>query len=1341
MNNWSKGASDSTVPNESMKDSLAHLTPAERVEAMKDPMPWESANWLDKITFWWVTKVIIKGSKKPLETADMWRINDSMAATGLAESFTKEFALQVALNAAALAQDAKITDGSKPKGLKPGDGKILQRTIWKLYFHKIFPVGFINLGTNIFGNLSPLFINYIIAFASGRSLDPASNPLWHGILLCFGLFFMQIASSLCSSNFFQFGQYYGVRVRTTMTALIYRKSMRLSAASRQEFNSGRIITMVSTDSSRMESFLWLVNVFWTAPFNLAMMIGFLIYQLGWPALIGVSILIALVPIQYKLFKLMSALRRDIAPVTDQRVKQTTEVLNGIRVIKFFAWEDSFLDQISRIREREIGLVLKRAILSAFGMTIAYVFPVLSAAVSFVVYAQFRVLNPANVFSALAWFSMLQFPLMFYPMLINSWADFNIALTRIESFLLAPELEDQPAVDTNHEFALSISDGEFLWEPSTASDPAANATEKSHLRDINLHIKRGELVAIVGAVGSGKSSLLNAIIGEMKRKNGSVVYSGSLGYAPQSAWIQNATLRENILFGNEYEPSRYQQTIQACALEPDLKVLPAGDMTSIGERGINLSGGQKQRVNLARLVYFDASIVLMDDPLSAVDAHVGKHLFEECILGSMRGKTRVLVTHQLHFLSKVDRVVVMRDGGIVEQGTYSELVKKEGGEFSALIQNYGSKEEEELDKEVEAQSSDSKKVAVDASQKESNNNKDIMVVEDRDTGNVKAEVWLGYIRALGGPLFVVVCLFLLISLQAVKLSNDFWLTLWTSNRFPQLSQGAYIGIYLSFGVALCLLTFSFGVFFAFSGTRAAKQLQSLAITRIIRAPVSFFDTNPMGRILNRFAKDQDSIDQTLADSYRQFATSLASAVSTFVLIIYATPIFVAPLVPILAVYYFMQRLYRSTSRELKRLDSTTRSPLYANFGATLSGLPTIRAYGEQSRFIRNNDAATNANNSPFWLLGLSQMWLSVRLQFLGALLVLFAAIFGVLAADTIQPAILGLQLSYALQVTQILNQFVSQFTAIEIAMNAVERVEHYANRVEMEAAAVIDGHRPSNAWPESGQISFQNVTMRYGPEHPFVIKGVSFDIQNNQKVGIVGRTGSGKSSLMQALFRMVEPSSGKIVIDGVDTSTIGLKDLRSRLAIIPQDPVLFSGTFRSNLDPFHEHPDAEVWDAITRAGLKAKVSDSPEGLEGFIQDGGENLSVGQRQLVCLARAMLKKPKILIMDEATANVDYETDAFIQQALRSDFKDATILTIAHRLNTIIDYDRVLVLDAGLVAEFDSPHQLLNNTSSKFYAMVAETGTGNLEMLREMAAAKGHNAAVTQDGRVEPELWIKSI
>ncbi|KAJ3058718.1 hypothetical protein HDU98_005207, partial [Podochytrium sp. JEL0797] len=530
---------------------------------------------------------------------------------------------------------------------------------------------------------------------------------------------------------------------------------------------------------------------------------------------------------------------------------------------------------------------------------------------------------------------------------------------------------------------------------------------------------------------------------------------------------------------------------------------------------------------------------------------------------------------------------------------------------------------------------------------------------------------------------------------------------------------YIGIYISLAVAQVLCNYMFNAYFAVACTKAAGVLHEAAIKRVIRATTLFFDTTPLGRIMNRFSKDQDNIDNTLPDCFRMFFSTSASVLAIFILIAAATPLFLAFLVPILGLYYLVQNLYRSTSRELKRLDSISRSPLYAHFGSTLTGLSTIRAYHEHSRFIQTTNAFLNRNNRPYFYLLMGQKWLSMRLEALGAVLVLAAAVAGVMAAGgdgASSPAAVGLSLSYALQVTNTLSFCIRQFTEAEVAMNAVERVKFYAEEVEVEPNEGADLLPPKN-WPSSGTIEVSRLEMRYAAHLPLILKGVTFRIEDKQKIGVVGRTGSGKSSLLQSLFRMVEPTRGTITIDGIDVSKIGLAELRSGLAIIPQDPILFTGTYRSNLDPFNEYTDAALWDAVARSGMKGKVGESEKGLDASVDDGGENLSVGQRQLVCLARAMVKKPKILIMDEATANVDFETDSLIQKALREDFADATILTIAHRLNTIIDYDRALVMDAGLVVEYDSPRVLLADESSQFSQMVAQTGVKNAEMLKELA------------------------
>nr|KAJ3412102.1 hypothetical protein HK105_002440 [Polyrhizophydium stewartii] len=592
----------------------------------------------------------------------------------------------------------------------------------------------------------------------------------------------------------------------------------------------------------------------------------------------------------------------------------------------------------------------------------------------------------------------------------------------------------------------------------------------------------------------------------------------------------------------------------------------------------------------------------------------------------------------------------------------------------------------------------------------------MQTEDRATGTVNGQVWLSYFVAAGGGSFALGLTLILLFMQGSQSASSIWLAVWSDSSVPNFSANQYIGVFMGISVASAIAYFLYGAYLAVQGTRAGRVLHEAALSNVFRAPVGFFDTTPLGRIINRFSKDQDGIDTTLISAFRMFLETLMLSLASFALIIYATPLFAIPFVPVLAMYYVVQMIYRKSSREIKRLDSITRSPLFAHIGETLNGIATVRAYREQDRFIVRNNELINTNFAPYFLVFGCSRWLSVRFEFFGSLLVFFSAMFGVLSRDSssFSPAFFGLAISYSLQISANLNWCIRQFTDMEIAMNAVERVNYYAHKLEPEAAEITDV-RPPAGWPAKGEIEFKDVSMRYAPDLPLVLKSVSFSIHGREKIGVVGRTGSGKSSLMQVLFRMVEPASGAIVVDGITTSELGLKDLRSGLGIIPQDPVLFSGTFRRNLDPFGEHTDAELWDALERANIKAKVAESNGGLDGEVQENGENLSVGQRQLVCLARAMLKKPRVLVMDEATANVDFETDAIIQKCLREDFGDSTILTIAHRLNTIADYDRVMVLSAGEIVEFDTPQALVAKEGGVFRSMVDETDAALLaQMLR---------------------------
>ncbi|KAJ3031489.1 UNVERIFIED_CONTAM: hypothetical protein HDU68_003429 [Siphonaria sp. JEL0065] len=1319
--------------------------------------------------------LFLKGWRKPLALEDIYRIPDLLNTQDLSNDFFIEWNKNLANR---LATDDR----------KNPEGKLLRLTLWNIFHKRILTIGLLLLLGNLCNLFAPYFVQYILEYAGNHYAFNLGVPgvTWasagHGLGLVFGLLANQVLGAFLSNHFLQESSVEAIKARTMMTAVIYRKSLTLSSAARQEFTSGNVINLVSTDTARVEQFLNMANYIWVLPLALLINVIFLIISLGAPALAGIALLVLSGPLNTYLFSLIMKIRAVVAPIAGKRVNLTTEVLSGVRVIKFFAWETAFYEKVTAIRDSELALVLRRAILMSYVMTQGFSIPILCSCITFIIYGAMHTLDPASIFSSLSWFNQLRMPLFMLPMVLNNTAEFNVAMRRIEALLLASETESATVVNNESKFGVSIENGQFEWagevyahgfekpapvaqmkggrggphdakrgppvgtpagtktmnggknsdagkpdssNPAPLEGSSSDATvsvpesKVSSLKNINLNIEKGSLVAVVGSVGSGKSSLLNALIGEMKTTSGTITFSGSLGYAAQTAWIQNANLRDNVLFGKEYNHDRYLNALLDAALLPDLKVLPDGDQTSIGERGINLSGGQKQRVNLARLIYNDSDIVLIDDPLSAVDAHVGKHLFERCIRGALGNRTRILVTHQLHFLPQCDKIVVMKDGEISEQGPYQELIGN-NGDFAKMIASYGSEDhgDAESTPEVDDETATNHEKEITeleqvlASKK---TGKDIMSVEDQETGKVAAHVWLHYVQASGGLWgFTVPLLFILIIFQTARTGNDLWLTWWTNRNFD-LTNTQYIVGYVVFGVIMTLGTLGYAMFFAFSGTRASRNLHDKALERILRAPTSFYDTTPLGRILNRFSRDVDAIDNQLSFSFRQLISQVAITLSTFIVMCSALPWFTGAVIPALVIYYFISTVYRNTARELKRLDSTSKSPLYANFGETLIGIATIRAYNDQHRFMVRNDEITDNNNSPYFLLMTAQNWLSLRLQLIGSLLVMCAALIGVLS-DTISPSFFGLCLSYSLSVTQILSMTIQNFTQTEIAMNSVERIEAYAYSIPVEADAIVKDNRPPKEWPHNGTIDFKEVVMRYAPHLPIVLNNVSFQIRDKEKVGIVGRTGSGKSSLMQALFRMVEASSGSIVIDGVDIGGIGLSDLRSKIAIIPQDPVVFSGSFRSNMDPFSEYTDNELWDALSRAGLKGKVSKSEGQLDGQVDSGGENLSVGERQLLCLSRAMLKTPKILIMDEATANVDYETDAMIQKALREDFKDATVLTIAHRLNTVIDYDRVMVLEKGNLAEFDSPKNLLADETTMFAALVAQTGESNAAMLKEM-------------------------
>ncbi|KAG8415950.1 ATP-binding cassette transporter yor1 [Metarhizium acridum] len=1099
--------------------------------------------------------------------------------------------------------------------------------------------------------------------------------------------------------------------------------------------NGRIVNLMSVDTYRIDQASALFHMIWTSPVVCLITLVLLLVNLTYSALAGFALLVVGVPALTKAIQTLFRRRKAINKITDQRVSLTQEILQSVRFVKYFGWEKAFIARLGEFRAKEIYsiqvLLAIRNAINAVSMSL----PIFASMLSFIVYSlSNHDLAPAEVFSSLALFNGLRIPLNLLPLVLGQVTDAWSSMKRIEEFLMQEEQEEDVVYKPEGSNAVEMIDAAFTWERTATQDPdkatiagagkekrgvkdgakeststpkpaksqssAGNSEEDSgstlveerepfKLQGLNFQISRNELVAVIGTVGSGKSSLLAALAGDMRKTNGDVVYGASRAFCPQYAWIQNTTLQNNITFGKDMDRDWYREVVRACALQADLDMLPNGDQTEIGERGITISGGQKQRLNIARAIYFNADIVIMDDPLSAVDAHVGRHIFDNAILGLLKDKCRILATHQLWVLSRCDRIIWMDGGKIQAIDTFDNLMRDHRG-FQSLMETTAVEEKEEEPRpRAPVDLADERK-----KRKRNKKGAALMQQEEKPESSVPWSVYAAYVRASGSILNAPLVITILIISQGANIVTGLWLSWWTSDKFGY-STGKYIGIYAALGVVQALLMFAFSVTLTVLGTKSSKVMLREAVQRVLRAPMSFFDTTPLGRITNRFFRDVDVTDNNLTDAIRMYFFTLAMVTAVFALIIAYFHWFAIALVPLYCLFILSASYYRASAREVKRFESVLRSNVFAKFGEGLSGVASIRAYGLKTRFINDLRSSIDEMNSAYYLTFSNQRWLSVRLDMVGNALVFTVAILVVTSRFSVNPSIGGLVLSYILSIVQLLQFSIRQLAEVENGMNAVERLQHYGTQLEEEAPLHTVDVR--STWPEKGEIVFRDVEMRYRPGLPLVLRGLSMHVRGGERVGIVGRTGAGKSSIMSTLFRLVEISAGTITIDGVNISTVGLYDLRSRLAIIPQDPTLFRGTVRSNLDPFSEHADLALWSALRQAHLippdaslddrKADPSPSRIHLDSVVEEDGLNFSLGQRQLMALARALVRGSQIIVCDEATSSVDMETDDKIQNTMATGFKGKTLLCIAHRLRTIIGYDRICVMDAGRIAEMDTP------------------------------------------------------
>ncbi|XP_070580038.1 multidrug resistance-associated protein 1-like isoform X1 [Ptychodera flava] len=1365
-----------------MSDNPPHRAP--KVTDL-NPCPETSASFLSKITFWWFTGLVIRGYKKPLEREDLWSLNAEDAAGSVFPKFEREWQKEKCR-----AYRAKTGTGSGNEAKKPlirfrkfrekdPCGKITDCEDFEVAIREgrketvsakaslLWAICCTFSGTFLFGSflkllqdmmlfINPYLLKLMINFTADKSIYTWQGYMYAGLMFGNALF-----QSLILHQYFHICFVVGMRLRTVVISAVYRKALSLTNDARKSSTVGEIVNLMSVDAQRLMDLTAYFNMLWSAPLQIAVALYFLWDLLGPSVLAGLGVMVLMIPINAAIATKTRSLQVKQMKHKDSRIKLMNEILNGIKILKLYAWEESFMKNILGIREKELVVLRRASYLNAISSFFWNCAPFLVSLTTFGVYVSVsdkNVLDAEKAFVSLSLFNILRFPLTMLPFLISSIVQAQVSMKRLQKFMKHQELDPNNVTHSNKAGkAISVERGVFSW--GQEDEPVLN--------EIDLDIDQGSLVAVVGQVGSGKSSMISAFLGDMEKQDGQVFVKGSIAYVPQQAWIQNATLQDNVLFGSEMNASKYNKVVDACALGPDIQALPGGNLTEIGEKGINLSGGQKQRVSLARAVYSNSDVYLLDDPLSAVDAHVGKHIFDNVIGpdGLLKNKTRVLVTHGITFLPQVDKIIVLVGGRITETGSFQELLDRDGA-FAEFLRNYSadadSEEDQEgdptvlsINEEVLSKMSDckslstlsigddvgetnltGKRTADTVSQLDSmslakriplgkhlkegekkhlkeddaghDEEKKLIKKETSETGRVAFSVFWAYIKSMSVFLSVLICL-LYMAQNAAGVASNIWLSRWSEEPVINGTQdpsirSKYLGVYGALGIGQGILVFISSLSLAIAALRASTSLHSHILKTIMWCPMSFFDVTPLGRVLNRFAKDIDTIDLVLPRSVSTFLSTLVGAVSSLLVICISTPIFTAIILPMAIMFALIQRFYIATSRQLKRLESVSRSPIYSHFSETITGVSTIRAYGQQKRFIGQNEHKIDENQITYYPNICSNRWLALRLEFIGNCIVFFAALFAVIGRDSLNGGIVGLSITYALQITSTLNWLVRMSSELETNIVSVERVKEYAE-IPTEAAAIVPNNRPSDDWPKTGKVDFVDYSTRYREDLDLVVKGITLSIQPGEKIGIVGRTGAGKSSLTLALFRIIEAAGGSIVIDGVNISKIGLYDLRSRITIIPQDPVLFAGSLRMNLDPFDQYSDDDVWKALELSHLSDFVSGLADGLQFECAEGGENLSVGQRQLICLARALLRKSRILVLDEATAAVDLETDDLIQATIRTQFADCTVFTIAHRLNTIMDSTRVLVLDKGEIAEFNTPIELLTSQGI-FYSMAKDAG-----------------------------------
>ncbi|RZC91251.1 hypothetical protein C5167_027311 [Papaver somniferum] len=1237
---------------------------------IKSETPFAKAGFLSKLSFWWLNPLMKKGKKKALEDDDIPMLRKKNRAETCYLMFMEQL--------------------KKQKQTEPS-------ILWAIilcYWKEILISGFFALFNTITLSASPLFLGAFIDVAEGKE-----SFKHEGYVLVILLLFTKFTESLSQRQWFFRCRSMGIEVRSLLSAAIYKKQLRVSSAAKTMLSAGEIINYVTVDCYRVGEFPFWLHQTWAACLQICLGLAILFRAVGVASFAALVVIVLSVICNTPLAKLQHKFQSKLVIAQDKRLKAISEAILNIKILKLYAWEMYFKSVIDRLRKEEVKFLESAQRMKGYNTFLFWISPILVSSATFVTCYFTRVpLNPGNVFTFLATLRVLQEPVMLTPDIIAMTIHAKVAFRRITIFLAAEELDCEKfrhmECTEHHKHGISISSGNFSWE----GNPSI-----LNLKSVNLEVKSGEKVAICGEVGAGKSTLLAAILGEVPKLDGTVQAYGKIAYVSQMAWIQSGSIQDNILFGCAMDKQKYQETIEKCSLVKDLEMLPYGDLTEIGERGINLSGGQKQRIQLARALYQDADIYLLDDPFSAVDADTAGNIFNEYIMGALSGKTVLLVTHQVDFLQAFDSILLMADGEIQHAAPY-HLMLSSNRAFHDLFKAHKDTDTSEIGASPDKSgifSEDTEKIYC-RDQLIGSVEHQLIEQEERETGDTRWKPYLQYLNQNKGFFYFSIAIISQIIFLAFQILQNYWMAANVQN--PEVSK---LRLVLTFSLIGCSSMF-FTLFRSLAtvalGMKASESIFEQLLSSLFHAPTAFYESTPLGRILSRVSSDLSIVDLDLASNFVKAVMGAITTAAYLGVLAVITWQVVFVTVPMVYMVILVQRYYSASANEFMRINGTSKSMIASHLGESITGAMTIRAFGVEDRFITENLYLIDRNASSSFHIFSANEWLIQRLETLCAIILCSSALVMVLLpAKTFGSGYIGMTLAFGLSLNMHLVFSVQMKCTLANDIISVERLNQYM-QIPSEASEVIEENRPLPSWPAIGRVEIRDLKIRYRLNTPIVLHGISCTFEGGHKIGIVGRTGSGKSTLIGALFRLVEPIEGKIIIDGVDISTIGLHDLRSRLGIIPQDPTLFNGTVRYNLDPLSQHTDQEIWEVLAKCQLRETVQEKEEGLDSSVQQDGVNWSMGQRQLFCLGRALLRGSQILVLDEATASIDNTTDAILQQTIRTEFKKCTVITVAHRIPTIMDSSMVLVLSDGKIMEYDEPMKLMKMEGSLFGQLVKE-------------------------------------